>query len=77
MGSLDFAFWDVIPHSSTGTAIADDYDAHIRLAQRLEGLGWHSYFIIEHQNAPPGRQRARRVSDRRRTRDEHACGSAR
>ena len=54
MGSLDFAFWDVIPHSSTGTAIADDYDAHIRLAQRLEALGWHSYFVIEHQNAPQG-----------------------
>jgi alkanesulfonate monooxygenase SsuD/methylene tetrahydromethanopterin reductase-like flavin-dependent oxidoreductase (luciferase family) len=54
MGSLDFAFWGVIPHSSTGTAIADDYDAHIRLAQRLERLGWHSYFIIEHQNAPQG-----------------------
>jgi alkanesulfonate monooxygenase SsuD/methylene tetrahydromethanopterin reductase-like flavin-dependent oxidoreductase (luciferase family) len=54
MGSLDFAFWDVIPHATTGTAIADDYDAHIRLAQRLESLGWHSYFIIEHQNAPQG-----------------------
>ena len=43
MGSLDFAFWDVNPHSSSGTAIADDFDAHIRLAQRrLESLGWHS-----------------------------------
>src|ERR1700757_3428067 len=54
MGTLDFAFWDVNPHSSTGTAIADDFDAHIRLAQRLESLGWHSYFVIEHQNAPQG-----------------------
>jgi alkanesulfonate monooxygenase SsuD/methylene tetrahydromethanopterin reductase-like flavin-dependent oxidoreductase (luciferase family) len=54
MGSLDFAFWDVTPHSSSGTAIAEDYDTHIRLAQRLERLGWQSYFIIEHQNAPQG-----------------------
>src|SRR5579872_605047 len=42
MVTLDFAFWDVLPHTTTGTAIADDYDAHIALAQRLEGLGWHS-----------------------------------
>ncbi|MBV8715996.1 MAG: LLM class flavin-dependent oxidoreductase [Chloroflexi bacterium] len=54
MAALDFAFWDVLPHTSTGTAIADDYNAHIRLAQRLEALGWHSYFVIEHQNAPQG-----------------------
>src|SRR5262249_41172309 len=54
MASLDFAFWDVLPHTTTGTAIADDYDAHIALAQRLEALGWHSYFTIEHQNAPQG-----------------------
>jgi alkanesulfonate monooxygenase SsuD/methylene tetrahydromethanopterin reductase-like flavin-dependent oxidoreductase (luciferase family) len=54
MATLDFAFWDVLPHTSAGTAIADDYDEHIRLAQRLETLGWHSYFIIEHQNAPQG-----------------------
>jgi alkanesulfonate monooxygenase SsuD/methylene tetrahydromethanopterin reductase-like flavin-dependent oxidoreductase (luciferase family) len=54
MAALDFAFWDVLPHTSSGTAIADDYDAHIGLAQRLERLGWHSYFIIEHQNAPQG-----------------------
>ena len=54
MGTLDFAFWDAIPHSSTGTAIADDLDAHVRLAQRVEALGWHSYFTIEHQNAPQG-----------------------
>jgi alkanesulfonate monooxygenase SsuD/methylene tetrahydromethanopterin reductase-like flavin-dependent oxidoreductase (luciferase family) len=54
MATLDFAFWDVLPHSATGTAIADDYDEHIRLAQRLEAFGWHSYFVIEHQNAPQG-----------------------
>jgi alkanesulfonate monooxygenase SsuD/methylene tetrahydromethanopterin reductase-like flavin-dependent oxidoreductase (luciferase family) len=54
MASLDFAFWDVIPHTSTGTAVADEFDAHIRLAQWIEALGWHSYFVIEHQNAPQG-----------------------
>src|SRR5579872_1884223 len=51
---LDFAFWDAMPHHAAGTAIADDYDAHIRLAQQIELLGWHSYFIIEHQNALQG-----------------------
>jgi|ERR1051326_2256919 alkanesulfonate monooxygenase SsuD/methylene tetrahydromethanopterin reductase-like flavin-dependent oxidoreductase (luciferase family) len=54
MATLDFAFWDSFPHTSTGTAIADEYDQHIRLAQRIEALGWHSYFVIEHQNAPMG-----------------------
>ena len=54
MPTLDFAFWDAIPHTSTGVDIADEYDAHIRLAQRIEALGWHSYFVIEHQNAPQG-----------------------
>src|ERR1700736_4709485 len=32
MGKLDFAFWDVIPHAANGTGIADEFDAHIRLA---------------------------------------------
>jgi alkanesulfonate monooxygenase SsuD/methylene tetrahydromethanopterin reductase-like flavin-dependent oxidoreductase (luciferase family) len=54
MARLDFAFWDSIPHISSGTAIADEYDAHIQRAQRIEALGWHSYFVIEHQNAPQG-----------------------
>jgi alkanesulfonate monooxygenase SsuD/methylene tetrahydromethanopterin reductase-like flavin-dependent oxidoreductase (luciferase family) len=54
MGPLQFAFWDSIPHTSTGTAIADEYDAHIRQAQRVEALGWHSYFVIEHQNGAMG-----------------------
>jgi alkanesulfonate monooxygenase SsuD/methylene tetrahydromethanopterin reductase-like flavin-dependent oxidoreductase (luciferase family) len=54
MVTLDFAFWDALPHTSTGTAIADEFDRHIRIAQRIEELGWHSYFVIEHQNAPQG-----------------------
>src|ERR671933_178221 len=54
MGKLDFAFWDSIPHIAAGAGIADELDAHIRLAQTIERLGWHSYFVIEHQNAPQG-----------------------
>src|SRR5436190_9163625 len=38
--------------------MADVYERHIRLAQRAEELGWHSYFIIEHQNSPAGRASA-------------------
>jgi len=50
---LDFAFWDPVPETPQGeSTFADIYDAHIRLAQRLEDLGWHSYFTIEHQNRP-------------------------
>jgi len=54
MATLDFAFWDSIQHTSTGAAIADEYNAHIRQAQRVEALGWHSYFVIEHQNGAMG-----------------------
>jgi alkanesulfonate monooxygenase SsuD/methylene tetrahydromethanopterin reductase-like flavin-dependent oxidoreductase (luciferase family) len=32
--------------------MADVYEEHIRLARRIEELGWHSYFVIEHQNRP-------------------------
>ena len=51
MAKLDFAFWDVVagpPQNAQTTA--DVFDEHIRLAQHIEELGWHSYFIIEHQN---------------------------
>jgi alkanesulfonate monooxygenase SsuD/methylene tetrahydromethanopterin reductase-like flavin-dependent oxidoreductase (luciferase family) len=54
MGQLEFAFWDAFPHTVAGAALADEYDAHIALAQRIEALGWHSYFVIEHQNARQG-----------------------
>lgn len=54
MGTLDFAFWDAFPHTVQGTAIADEYEDHIRLAERIEALGWHSYYVIEHQNAAQG-----------------------
>src|ERR1700731_3917470 len=54
MAGLDFAFWDVLQTPDRGAGVADDYDDHIRLAQRIEALGWHSYFVIEHQNTPQG-----------------------
>ena len=53
MSKLDFAFWDAVPESpQEGQTMADVYYKHIDLAAKLEGLGWHSYFTIEHQNRP-------------------------
>src|SRR5437763_14429313 len=50
MGSLDFALWDGAGYGESATNLPDFYEEHIRLAQRVEELGWHSYFVIEHQN---------------------------
>ena len=56
MAQLQFAFWDGVGgYAEQDENMADVYDEHIRLAQRLEELGWHSYFVIEHQNSPVGR----------------------
>jgi alkanesulfonate monooxygenase SsuD/methylene tetrahydromethanopterin reductase-like flavin-dependent oxidoreductase (luciferase family) len=56
MPDLRFAFWDSVGgYNVEGESMADVYDRHIQLAQRLEELGWHSYFVIEHQNSPVGR----------------------
>lgn len=56
MAKLEFAFWDAVgPRAEDGDTMADVYDEHIRLAQRLEELGWDHYFVIEHQNSPVGR----------------------
>ena len=56
MTKLDFALWDsVSTRPQEGQVMADVYADHIRLAQRVEELGWHSYFVIEHQNSPVGR----------------------
>ena len=53
MAKLDFAFWDpIMGPIQDSKASADVFDEHIRLAQRIEELGWHSYFTIEHQNNP-------------------------
>jgi len=54
MASLDFALWDPVGTVYEGPE-ADVYDEHIRLAARIEELGWHSYFTIEHQNRPGAR----------------------
>ncbi|HZT08190.1 MAG TPA: LLM class flavin-dependent oxidoreductase [Chloroflexota bacterium] len=48
---LDFALWDAVASAESSADVADVYEEHIRLAQRIEELGWHSYFVIEHQSA--------------------------
>ena len=56
MAQLQFALWDGVGgYAEQDENMADVYDEHIRLAQRLEALVWHSYFVIEHQNSPVGR----------------------
>ncbi len=52
MTKLDFALWDGVGYGTVNDGdLAEVYDEHIRLAQRIEELGWHSYFVIEHQNS--------------------------
>ncbi len=56
MAEIDFALWDAVGgYSSRDEVMADVYDEHIGLAQELDEAGWHSYFVIEHQNSPIGR----------------------
>jgi alkanesulfonate monooxygenase SsuD/methylene tetrahydromethanopterin reductase-like flavin-dependent oxidoreductase (luciferase family) len=56
MARIDFALWDSVGgYTADGESMADVYDEHIRLAQQLDEAGWHSYFVIEHQNSPVGR----------------------
>ena len=56
MARLDFALWDAVGgYSEKSEVMADVYDEHIRLAREIEALGYHSYFVIEHQNSPIGR----------------------
>ncbi len=56
MSKIDFALWDAVGGYSNSTdSMADVYDDHIRLAQEIEAYGYHSYFVIEHQNSPIGR----------------------
>ena len=56
MARLDFGYWDAIGmyEMERVGSVADVYDEHIRLAEKLEGWGYHSYWIIEHQNSPVG-----------------------
>lgn len=56
MTKIDLALWDAVGgYKEAPDKMADVYDEHIRLAQRLDEEGWHSYFVIEHQNSPVGR----------------------
>jgi len=56
MTKIDFALWDAVGgYMEAPDRMADVYDEHIRLAQQVEADGWHSYFVIEHQNSPVGR----------------------
>ncbi len=56
MPKIDFALWDAVGgYAAADRPMADIYDEHISLAQEIEAAGWHSYFVIEHQNSPIGR----------------------
>jgi len=56
MTRIDFALWDAVGgYAEKHQEMAAIYDAHIALAQELDEAGWHSYFVIEHQNSPVGR----------------------
>ncbi|MFN0071818.1 MAG: LLM class flavin-dependent oxidoreductase [Chloroflexota bacterium] len=56
MTDLDFGLWDSLGayHMSQAPTTADVYDYHIKRAVRIEELGFHSYWVIEHQNSPVG-----------------------
>ena len=56
MTKLDFGIWDAVSGYEMAEGLAADiYDRHIRLAQLMERLGYHSYWVIEHQNSPVGK----------------------
>ena len=56
MTKLDFALWDGMgAYAEEDEPICDTYEYHLDLARSLDEAGWHSYFVIEHQNAPVGR----------------------
>jgi len=56
MSKLDFGIWDAIGGFEMAQApTAEVYARHIRLAQMMERLGYHSYWVIEHQNSPVGK----------------------
>ena len=59
MTNLEFAFWDAPNFADPNFAdpnrgVTDVFEQHVALAQHVEALGWHSYYIIEHQNTPTG-----------------------
>ncbi len=55
MPALDFAIWDALSYREMQRGpTADIYEQHIRMAQEIEQLGYHSYFTIEHQSSDVG-----------------------
>lgn len=53
MGQLELGLYDVFTQEAMAVSpvAADVYDAHIRLAQEAEQLGYKYYFSIEHQTS--------------------------
>ncbi len=52
MARLDFAIWDGFYERHMATApTADLLEQHLREATLADELGYHSYFVIEHQNS--------------------------
>jgi alkanesulfonate monooxygenase SsuD/methylene tetrahydromethanopterin reductase-like flavin-dependent oxidoreductase (luciferase family) len=55
MAKLDFGVWDALSANEMSQApTAEIYSRHIRLTQLMERTGYHSYWVIEHQNSPIG-----------------------
>jgi len=56
MRKLDFGLWDGLGgyEMDQSATAAEVYDRHIALAELIERIGYHSYWIIEHQNSPVG-----------------------
>ena len=60
MGNLEFALWDGfgVQDMTQAPTAAEVYDQHLREAALAEELGYHSYYIIEHQNSHVGQNTA-------------------
>ena len=56
MSKLEFGYWDSLGgyEMDKAASAAEVYDRRIQVAQELERLGYHSYWVIEHQNSPVG-----------------------
>ena len=65
MSTLDFGYWDSLGgyEMDKAACAADVYDRRIRMAQELEGLGYHSYWVIETKLAGGSVHISKRVSD--------------
>src|ERR1043165_4779230 len=62
MPKLDCGLGDALSGFEMAQApVSEIYARHIRLAQTMERTGFHSYWVIEHQNSPIGQVTAPRV----------------